>query len=59
MIERIENGEKELQKLKNMITSLMNKVEGAIAQDPLNPSSVLKLAYSKSDKMEKKIKVLR
>lgn len=30
IVERIENGEEELQKLRNMITSLMNKVEAAI-----------------------------
>lgn len=42
-----------------MIASLMRKVEMAIEQDPMNPGAALKIVYSKGDKMDKKIKVLR
>ncbi len=57
VVERIESGEEELQKLKSMVAMVMEKVERAMRSE--DPWAALKVAYSKSDRMEKKLKVLR
>lgn len=59
VVERIERGEEELQKLRSTIALIMQKVENAIAAAPANPRTEVKINYTRADKMDKKTKYLR